>query len=79
LGDGKAEVLILHSGRGEPLVLLSWGTWNRVARTIAPRLQDLSAKASTIAVLVRMAGANSVIAAKRWIFEGLRTSSQPIS
>ena len=42
LDDGKADVLILHSGRGEPLVLLSWGTWNRVARTIAPQLQDLS-------------------------------------
>ena len=35
LDDGKADVLILHNGRGEPLVLLSGGTWNRVARTIA--------------------------------------------
>ena len=42
LDDGKADVLILHNGRREPLVLLSWGTWNRVARTIAPQLQDLS-------------------------------------
>lgn len=42
LDDGKADVLILHNGRGEPLVLLSWGTWNRVARAIAPQLQDLS-------------------------------------
>jgi hypothetical protein len=42
LGDGGADVLLLHNGRGEPLVLVSWDTWSRVARTIAPQLSDLS-------------------------------------
>jgi hypothetical protein len=32
-GDG-AEVLLLHNGRGEPLVLTRWSTWQRVARTV---------------------------------------------
>jgi hypothetical protein len=35
LGDGKAEVLLLHNGKGKPLVLVNWGdTWTRVARTV---------------------------------------------
>jgi hypothetical protein len=34
LGDGKAEVLLLHNGKGKPLVLVNWDTWNRVARTV---------------------------------------------
>ena len=34
LGDGKAEVLLLHNGRGKPLVLVDWDTWTRVARTV---------------------------------------------
>lgn len=34
IGDGKAEVLLLHNGRGKPLVLVNWDTWNRVARTV---------------------------------------------
>jgi hypothetical protein len=34
-GD-QAEVLLLHNGRGEPLVLTRWSTWRRVARTILP-------------------------------------------
>jgi hypothetical protein len=37
LGDGKAEVLLLHNGKGKPLVLVNWDTWTRVARTIAPQ------------------------------------------
>ena len=37
LGDGKAEVLLLHDGKGKPLVLVNWDTWTRVARTIAPQ------------------------------------------
>jgi hypothetical protein len=43
LGDGKAEVLLLHNGKGKPLVLVNWDTWNKVARTIVPpRPLDLS-------------------------------------
>jgi hypothetical protein len=42
LGDGKAEVLLLHDGKGKPLVLVNWDTWTRVARTIAPQPPDLS-------------------------------------
>ena len=34
LGDGKAEVLLLHNGKGKPLVLVNWDTWTRVARTV---------------------------------------------
>jgi hypothetical protein len=34
LGDGKAEVLLLHNGKGKPLVLVNWDTWNRVASTV---------------------------------------------
>jgi hypothetical protein len=42
LGDGKAEVLLLHNGKGKPLVLVNWDTWTRVARTIAPQQPDRS-------------------------------------
>jgi hypothetical protein len=42
LDDGKAEVLLL-SGSGskdQPLVLVNWATWNKVARTILPPRPD---------------------------------------
>ena len=32
LGDGKANVPLLHNVRGSPVVLSRWDTWNRVAR-----------------------------------------------
>jgi hypothetical protein len=43
LDAGNAEVLLLSGGKGKPLVLLGWETWNKVARTILPpRPPDLS-------------------------------------
>ena len=47
LGDGKAEVLLLHDGKGKPLVLVNWDTWTRVARTVAPQPRDLSDQGDT--------------------------------
>jgi hypothetical protein len=35
LGDGNADALLLHGGKGEPLVLVGLSTWQRVAKTIA--------------------------------------------
>ena len=40
LGDGKAEVLLLHNGKGKPLVLVNWDTWNRVARAVKGDIPD---------------------------------------
>ena len=34
MGEGEADALLLHNGRGKPLVLVNWDTWNRVARTV---------------------------------------------
>jgi hypothetical protein len=34
LDGGTADALFLHSGGGEPLVLVRLKTWNRVARTV---------------------------------------------
>jgi hypothetical protein len=33
LDEEAADALIVHDRRGEPLVLVTWESWNRMART----------------------------------------------